>query len=121
MAALTWVPQRGEVIYINHSPAAASEIPNEHPMLVITTQNFNEKTGLLIGLSLTHSELHARNPFAIPLRDGNRTSYLVCNQPRTFAWAGERAGRPHPWGMKIKDKLDEALGILGEIIGLPGT
>lgn len=45
----------GRSACIKHSPAAASEIPKEHPMLVITTQHFNEKTGSLIGLSLIHS------------------------------------------------------------------
>lgn len=47
MAALAWAPERGEVVYTNHSSAAANEIPNEHPMLVITTKNFSEKPGLL--------------------------------------------------------------------------
>jgi mRNA interferase MazF len=54
------------VIFINHSPAKGQEIPDQHPMLVLSPRSFNEKTGIVIGFPMTHSELHKDNPFALP-------------------------------------------------------
>jgi mRNA interferase MazF len=32
-------------------------MPDDHPMLVISTKAFNERTGLVVGFPMTHAEL----------------------------------------------------------------
>lgn len=61
-----WVPDRGEVVWIQFNPQAGKvEMKNEHPMAVLSTKPFNEKIGLVIGLPMTHAESNESNPFAI--------------------------------------------------------
>jgi mRNA interferase MazF len=62
--AAHWTPERGEIIFIEHSSQAGDEIPGLHPMLVCSTRIFNERTGIVIGFPMTHAEFHADNPFA---------------------------------------------------------
>jgi mRNA interferase MazF len=50
-----WVPDRSEIIYIQHSPHVGGEMPGVHPLLVISTKQFNEKTGIVIGFPMTHA------------------------------------------------------------------
>lgn len=44
-----WVPERAEIIFIQFNPAVGEEMPDDHPMLVMSTKAFNERTGLVVG------------------------------------------------------------------------
>ena len=35
-----WVPERAEIIFIQYNPAVGGEMPDDHPMLVISTKAF---------------------------------------------------------------------------------
>ena len=115
--AAGWVPDRGEVIWIQHTPAAGKEIPDQHPMLVTSTRSFNERTGLVIGFPMTHSESHADNPFAIKIKGPKGTAYILGNQPKSFDWRA-RGAKKHVWGGGHIEQLDEALDILAQICGI---
>ena len=68
MTALGWVPDRAEIIYIQDSPHAGTEMPGIHPLLVVSTKEFNAATGIVIGFPMTHAERHRTNPYAIAAR-----------------------------------------------------
>ena len=78
MAKPRWAPERGDVIYINHSPSGGREMPGQHPMLVLSTKMFNVKTQLVIGLPMTYAASNESNPFAVKLVSGNgEVSYVL--------------------------------------------
>lgn len=112
-----WVPDRGEVIFINHSPAKGQEIPDQHPMLVLSPRTFNEKTGIVIGFPMTHSEGHKDNPFALPFDGPKGQAYVLGHQPESFDWR-ERDGRPHAWGGGHHEMLSEATALLDDVCGI---
>jgi len=114
--AAPWTPDRAEVIWIQHSPAVGNEIPELHPMLVVSTRAFNEKTGLVIGFPMTHSESHQDNPFAIPIQGPKGKGYILGHQPKSFDWR-VRGAKPHPFGTGYQAHLEEALAVLGQICG----
>ena len=111
-----WVPDRAEVILIEHSPAAGREIEKPHPMLVASTRAFNEKTGLVIGFPMTHAERYSPNPFVVPLKGPKGTAFILAEQPKSFDWK-ERGAKPHPLGGGHVSELVEALALLNDIIG----
>ena len=117
-ATKTWVPERQDIIWIHCNPQAGAEMRDLHPMLVLSPQAFNARTGLVIGLSMTTAEYNATNPFAIAVgRKAGRTSYVLCHQPKSFDWRARRA-KPHP----LK-RLDDALfglacGLLNQIVAI---
>ncbi|MDR2838181.1 MAG: type II toxin-antitoxin system PemK/MazF family toxin [Azonexus sp.] len=93
-----WAPERGDIVWIDHNPSVGREIPDRHPMLVMSTQTFNRKTGIVIGFPMTHSEMNADNPFAIPIIGPNQEkAYILAFQPKSFDWR-QRDARLHPWG-----------------------
>ncbi len=104
-----WVPERAEIIFIQYSPHIGVEMPNDHPMLVISTKAFAEKTGVVVGFPMTHSEQHADNPFAITANGAKgEVGYVLAHQPKSFDWR-QRNGRPHPWGTGHTRLLNSAL------------
>lgn len=113
-----WVPDRGEIIFIQFNPAVGEEMPDDHPMLVMSTKAFNERTGLVVGFPMTHAESHADNPFAIPAPGAKgEPGYLLTHQPKSFDWR-ERDARPHPWGIGHTKLLTAALKRFDAVFGI---
>lgn len=92
-----WVPDRRDMIWINFNPQVGSEMKDEHPMLVLSPKAFNERTGLVIGLPMTHAPSNETNPFAVKFSaPKGEICYVLAHQPKSFAWR-DRGARPHPW------------------------
>lgn len=116
--AALWVPERGEIIFIEHSPHVGKEMPGLHPMLVSSTQAFAERTSIVIGFPMTHAGFNADNPFAIAVKGPrNEVGYVLAFQPKSFDWRVRNA-RPHPWGgghdkvlAAVLEKLDAICGV----------
>jgi mRNA interferase MazF len=91
-----WCPDRRDMIWIDFDPRSGREMKAVHPMLVLSPRNFNERTGIVIGLPMTTAAFNASNPFAVPIEGGRgKTSYILTHQPKSFDWRARRA-RPHP-------------------------
>lgn len=113
-----WVPERGEIIFIEHSPHVGKEMPGLHPMLVCSTAAFAGKTGVVIGFPMTHAEFNADNPFAQAVKGPkNEVGYVLAFQPKSFDWRARNA-RPHPWGAGHDKVLGAALKKLDAICGV---
>lgn len=93
----TWAPDRRDMIWIDCSPQVGGEMKDEHPMMVLSPKAFNERTGLVIGLPMTHAPSNDTNPFAVRFKSAKgEVCYVLAHQPKSFAWRA-RGGRPHPW------------------------
>ena len=113
-----WVPERAEIIFIQYSPNVGKEMPNDHPMLVVSTMEFADRTGIVMGFPMTHAEFHADNPFAIAAQGANgEPGYVLTHQPKSFDWR-ERNGRPHPWGTGHTKLLAAALKRFAAVFGV---
>lgn len=103
-----WVPNRQDIIWIDCDPQVGQEMKDVHPFLVLSPKMFNDKTSLVIGLPMTTADYNADNPFAVSVgnasgRKANKTSYVLCHQPKSFDWR-KRYAKPH----SLK-KLDDVL------------
>jgi mRNA interferase MazF len=117
-----WVPERQEVIWIDCNPQAGGEMRDLHPMLVLSPGSFNARTGLVIGLPMTTAAYNATNPFALAVgaaggRKTDKTSYVLCHQPKSFDWRA-RGAKPHPQ-VKLADvAFAKACAVLNQIISI---
>jgi mRNA interferase MazF len=89
-------------------------------MLVLSPGDFNERTGLMIGLPMTTASCNATNPFALAIgsasgRKSGKTSYVWCHQPRPFDWRA-RGAKPHPQGRVTDEAFSQACAVLNQII-----
>lgn len=116
-----WCPERGEIVFIQHSPATGKEMPNLHPLLVSSPKAFNERTGIVIGFPMTHADYNADNPFAIAVQGPNgEVGYVLAFQPKSFDWKAREA-KPHPWGGGHTKILRHVLNKLDAICGITDT
>jgi mRNA interferase MazF len=112
----TWVPERRDMIWINFNPQSGKEMKDEHPMLVLSPKVFNERTGIIIGLPMTHAKYNETNPFAIKVSVGKgEPAFILTHQPKSFDWR-QRNARPHPWKNIPPTLFQEACESLNSII-----
>jgi mRNA interferase MazF len=87
-----------------------------HPLLVLSPRDFNERTGIVIGLPMTTAEYNASNPFALRIeRPGRKTSYVLVHQPKSFDWRA-RGAKPHPLRQSPEEVFVRACRALNQII-----
>jgi len=113
-----WVPDRRDMIWVNFSPQVGDKMRGEHPMVVLSTRAFNERTGIVIGLPMTHAESNETNPFAIKyVGPKNEVGYVLTHQPKSFDWR-KRGARPHPWKQVTPVLFQNACEELNSIISI---
>jgi len=113
-----YTPDRADIVWIQHDPQVGREMKGMQPMMVLSPKAFVERTGLVIGLPLTHAEFNADNPFAVAMvGPAKQVGYILCHQPKSFDWQ-LRGGGKHPWGVAPKRILREALDRLDAICGI---
>lgn len=93
-----------------------------HPLLVLSPEAFNARTGLVIGLPMTTADYNASNPFAVlagsaRVRGRAKPSYVLCHQPKSFDWRA-RGARPHPQREVDEAVFAEACAVLNQIIDI---
>ena len=117
-----WLPDRQDIIWIDCNPHVGQEMRDIHPFLVLSPQCFNDKTSLVIGLPMTSASYNADNPFAVAVgkatgRKLEKTSYVLCHQPKSFDWR-MRDAKPHPLGKLLDGFFIEVCEQLNQIIQL---
>ncbi len=118
MAKNTWIPDRGEIIWIDYNPQSGREMRDMHPMLVLSPKKFNHRTGIVIGLPMTTAEYNDTNPFAVKFKGKRGTiSYILAHQPKSFDWR-QRSAKQHPWKHAPVEVLNTACELLNQIIQL---
>jgi mRNA interferase MazF len=115
-----WVPERRDIIWIDCNPQVGREMRDVHPFLVLSPRIFNERTSLVIGLPMTTAEYNSDNPFAVAVgrasaRETEKTSYVLCHQPKSFDWRLRKA-KTHPLGALPKALLAQVCERLNQII-----
>ena len=113
-----WVPDRRDMIWIDFTPQIGQEMKNEHPMLVLSPKAFNARTGIVIGLPMTHASSNETNPFAIKFTtEKGEVCYVLTHQPKSFDWR-HRGARPHPWKQVPAHLFEAARESLNDIIAI---
>ncbi|SPK77469.1 putative PemK-like protein (plasmid) [Cupriavidus taiwanensis] len=118
MARKLWVPERRDIIWIDCNPQAGREMKDMHPLLVLSPQAFNERTGIVIGLPMTTAAYNETNPFAIRFAGPRgKVSYVLAHQPKSFDWRARRA-KAHPWKQAPTEVFAAACEQLNQIIAI---
>ncbi len=117
----SWVPERGEVIWIDHNPQAGREMRDHHPFLVLSTASFHRTVGLVVGCAMTSAAYNNGSSLAVDLgpipEKPDTHSFVLCNQIKSFDWKARNA-KPHPMGLIQQQQLEQVLEIVGQILGI---
>jgi mRNA interferase MazF len=111
-----WCPDRRDMIWINCNPQAGREMKDVHPLVVLSPREFNERTGIVIGLAMTTAAYNDTNPFAVKFKGSKGVaSYILGHQPKSFDWRARNA-KLHPFKKVPESSYVRACETLNQII-----
>ena len=88
--ARAFVPEAGDIVWLEFSPQAGHEQAGHRPALVLSPAVYNGKTGLMICCPLT-TQLKGY-PFEVVI-DGKRPSAVLSDQVKSLDWRARKASR----------------------------
>jgi mRNA interferase MazF len=89
VARPAYVPDVGDVVWLEFDPQAGHEQAGRRPALVMSPSLYNGKTGLMICCPL--STRIKGYPFEVPTRVGGQTGVVLSDQVKSLDWKVRRA------------------------------
>jgi mRNA interferase MazF len=90
-----YVPDRGEIVWLQFTPQAGHEPAGQRPALVISPKAYNRRSGLALVCPIT-SQVKGY-PFEVELPPGIKAKGAVlCDQLRSLDWRARRAEKLCP-------------------------
>jgi mRNA interferase MazF len=106
---------RGDILWADLNPARGHEQAGLRPVVVISHDVFNERSGTVIAMALTSQPQRAGFPLTLELTDVDlpKQSWVKISQIRTFSVErlGQRLGRVSP------EVLTQLVEGLYEVVG----
>ena len=106
---------RGDILWADLNPVRGSEQAGVRPVVVISHDVFNEKSGTVIALALTSQPQRAGFPLTLEIKSPHlpKPSWVKISQIRTLST--ERIGKKI--GRMLPEEIDHIIEGLNEIVG----
>lgn len=95
---MTYVPDRGDIVWIQLNPQAGREQAGHRPAFVVSPKSYNGKVGLALMCPLTTKE--KGYPFEVKVRGKNVQGVVSSDQIKSLDWKARSA--------RFEEKVDHA-------------
>ncbi|MDA9163612.1 type II toxin-antitoxin system PemK/MazF family toxin [Rickettsiaceae bacterium] len=86
-----YVPEQGDIVWLNFEPQKGNEIKKTRPALVISSKKYNAKTNLAIFMPIT-SQIK-NYPFELEVSINGKVGAVLCDQVRSLDWKERKASK----------------------------
>ncbi|MDR0329525.1 MAG: type II toxin-antitoxin system PemK/MazF family toxin [Rickettsia sp.] len=86
---VTFIPERGDVVWLNSEPQKSKEIQKTRPAVVLTPYKYNLKSGLALFVPIT-SQIKGY-PFEVIINFEQIKGAVLCDQVRSMDWKARTA------------------------------
>ncbi len=87
---MDYVPERGDVVWLNFNPQSGHEQAGRRPAVVLSPQAYNQKVGLAIFCPITNQQKGYPFEVVIPVGLG-ATGVILSDQVKSLDWRVRRA------------------------------
>ncbi|MEM6280693.1 MAG: endoribonuclease MazF [Chloroflexota bacterium] len=110
---MSYIPQRGDAVWLTLDPTEGREQAGRRPVLVLTPQAYNEKTGLMIVVPITNRK--KGYPFEVEIPSGlNVTGVILSDHLKSADWQARNAAFidkvPNDVVNDVLEKLNTLIG-----------
>ncbi|MFH1805416.1 MAG: endoribonuclease MazF [Pseudomonadota bacterium] len=106
-----YVPDSGDIVWLEFSPQAGHEQAGHRPALVLSPKGYNGKTGLMLCCPMT-TRIKSY-PFEVAI-SGDRNSVVLADQVKSLDW---RARNAKPKGRITDQELQQVRRLARTLIG----
>ena len=103
-----YVPDRGDLVWLNFTPQAGHEQAGHRPALVLSPAAYNGRTGLMLCCPVTSQVKGYPFEVALGSRAGVR-GVVLSDQVKSLDWRARQAARK---GKANKDVVEQVLGFV---------
>jgi mRNA interferase MazF len=89
MVTTRYVPDTGDIAFLDFDPRIGHEQSKRRPALVLTDKRYNRASGLAVVCPLTSQR--KPYPFALAVTVGGVAGAILVDQLKSLDWAGRRA------------------------------
>lgn len=90
MKKSAYVPDRGDIVWLQFNPQSGHEQAGHRPALVLSPANYNRATGLMLCCPMTSQK--KGYPFEVVMStDPQRTSVVLADQVKSLDWKARKA------------------------------
>ncbi|MBN1525095.1 MAG: endoribonuclease MazF [Spirochaetales bacterium] len=89
MVNKTYIPEKGDLIWLNFNPQTGHEQAGNRPAIVLSPKKYNEKTHLLIACPISSKE--KGYPFEVPLSGNKIQGVVLADQVKNVDWQKREA------------------------------
>jgi mRNA interferase MazF len=111
VVARSWVPDAGDIVWLQLSPQAGHEQAGHRPAIVLSPPNYNGKTGLMLCVPLT-TRIKGY-PFEVAVRSG-KSAVALADQVKCLDWRARKAAKK---GRASAAELEEIRAKLRALVG----
>lgn len=103
MVKSTYIPDKGDIVWIDLDPTRGHEQASVRPVLILSPKGYNERTGLMIACAIT-SKIKGYS-YEVPLNEQNVDGVVLSDQVRNLDWKSR----------KIRFIQKASLGVFAEV------
>ena len=112
MVSAAYVPDRGDIVWLNFSPQAGHEQAGRRPALVLSLKSYNDTTGLALLCTVTTAA--KGYPFEVPLPQGGPiVGVVLSDHIKSLDWRARQAGLATQTTPRV---VEQVLGMVGTLL-----
>ena len=85
MVTTTYIPEKGDIVWLNFSPQTGHEQQGKRPAVVLTPYEYNKKTGLALFCPITTKQ--KGYPFEVLIDTGIVIGVVLSDQIKSLDWS----------------------------------
>ena len=106
----TYVPSRGDIVWLNFNPQTGHEQAGKRPAIVLSPKEYNIKTKLAILCPIT-SKVKGY-PFEVPISSKKISGVVLADQIKNLDWQARNIEFISTAPEKVIDEISEKLSLL---------
>ena len=111
--ARRFVPDAGDIVWLEFSPQARHEQAGRRPALVLSPSAYNSKTGTMVCCPMT-TQIKGY-PFEVIINAKDVSGAVLSDQVKNLDW---RARKATPKGKASVEELDEVRAMIATLMGI---
>jgi mRNA interferase MazF len=84
MVEKNYIPERGDIVWLNFNPQAGHEQQGERPAVVVSPQAYNQKVGLALFCPITTKQ--KGYPFEVKIQNEKISGVVLSDQIKSLDW-----------------------------------
>ncbi len=107
---LTYIPSRGDIVWINLDPVSGHEQSGRRPAIILTNRDYNQALNLAVVCPLTSKFKNRR--FVVPFSGKKAHGYILVNHVRTCDWTKRRIEFIETASQEIVNKVAQRVALI---------